>query len=135
MRLNHWATICFALLATGCASQPAVFETDRTVARVVGREVAREGRPGESRTTVSFMLGGAFVPVEVPVRGADVFSYALRSESGLVIVTQSTVKQDVGACVQLRHPPLAEPIGGEYNFIAGTLQPSRDCSPVSAGQD
>ena len=117
------------LILVGCTG-PAAFQTESTIARVASKRALDRGPAGLVETMVLIPIrGGALVPIPIMVmRGSDQsYIYALDTKMGSPLTTQSTREFELGDCVRLWHPPLAENTNPEYSFVAGTLEKSKDC--------
>lgn len=117
-----------ALVLTSCAV-PGKFETESTVARVATKQALERGPAGPVNTLVLIPAGGSFIPINIQImRTPDqAYIYALESNSGEVLTTQSTREFEVGDCARLWHPPLAKSTDPKYSFVAGTLERSSGC--------
>lgn len=74
-------------------------------------------------------VSGVLVPIFVRTTRTpeQSYIYALRVGSEKIITTQSTRQFEMGDCVRLWHPPLAESTRPDYNFVAGTLERDDGC--------
>ena len=125
MRLT--LTVLMIFFCLGCTPRPLVFETESTMVRIIEvQKVPAERSTNGYITTLIPIQGGGFFPITIPYT-ENAYVYTFRCEDGKVFVTQSTEKFRIGDCAKFWHPELAPTDNPKYNFVAGTLQRSKDC--------
>lgn len=117
-------------LLTACAGRPS-FQTQATVGRVVA-VAANDGGPS-GPVPVMVVVPNAPVISSIPFHytkdSSRYYIFTIRDASGRIIQTQGTTQFPIGACVRLWHSPASGEVNvdGKYNFIAGTLEESKEC--------
>lgn len=118
-------------LIAACANR-APFHTDATIGRVVAVEANDGGPSGPIPLMVVIPQAPVLssVPFHYTKDSSRYYIFTIRDAVGRVIQTQSPTPFPVGACVRLWHAPTVAEAGsgGKYNFIAGTLEESKECS-------
>ena len=117
-----------AIMAAACASRPS-FQTESTAAFVASVRALERGPAASVEVPLMVPMSGVLVPIFVRTTRTpeQSYIYALRVGSDKVITTQSTRRFEMGDCVRLWHPPLAESARRDYNFVAGTLERGDQC--------
>jgi hypothetical protein len=117
-----------AIMATACASRPS-FQTESTAAFVASVRALERGPAASVEVPLMVPVSGVLVPIFVRTTrtSEQSYIYALRVGSEKIITTQSSRQFEMGDCVRLWHPPLAEGARPDYNFVAGTLERGYQC--------
>ncbi|WP_455216805.1 hypothetical protein [Kaarinaea lacus] len=113
----------------GCAGH-ATFETKNTTGKIIAKKYNNDESVGTGMMMVPFYSNGVYLPlsIPVPVVSPGTFIYSINTYNGELILTQSSGEFFIGDCVRLWHPPLAKVEKKEYNFVAGTLESSDECT-------
>lgn len=120
-------TISLILLSTSCAI-PYSHETDSTSGRIFKGEKHSEASNGKPSGETAFMVDGTLLVLPIGNRTKATYLYAIKTNDGRIITTQSSRKYKNGKCVKLHHPKLVWDEESEFNFVAGTLTGSFDCN-------
>jgi len=119
-----------SLALAACASRPQ-HHTELSVGRIVDRS-DREGGPSGHRVhPLSIPAGNVTIQLTSSPPGrseADYYLYRIRTASGRMLQTQSTLPFNVGDCVKFWHPPLTSNTLGDHHFVSGTLEKGTGCT-------
>lgn len=113
--------------STGCAYRPPL-HSQSINAQVISGDAYATTPKTDIAIGIPVPGGLAFAaPIAVPI-SRDSYLYELRLGNGKLIRTNSQRVFRPGDCVTLWHASSIDQAEGEFNVIAGTLEPSSKCS-------
>ena len=113
--------------SAGCAYRPPLHSQSINAQVISGNAYATTPK---TDIGVGIPVPGGLVfaaPIAVPI-SRDSYLYELRLGNGKLIRTNSQRSFRPGDCVTLWHASNIDQVNGEFNVIAGTLEPSTNCS-------
>lgn len=119
-----------SLALAACAARPQ-HHTELSVGRIVDRSDRDGGPSGHRVHPVTIPAGNVTIQLATTTPGRSesaYFLYWIRTASGRMLQTQSTLPFNVGDCVQFWHAPLAANTLGDHNFVSGTLEMGTGCN-------
>lgn len=119
-----------SLALAACATRPQ-HHTELSVGRIAGRTDHDGGPSGPRMRPMTIPAGNVTIQLTTSSVGRSesvYFLYRIRTASGRMLQTQSTLPFNIGDCVQFWHAPLAANTLGDHNFVSGTLEMGTGCN-------
>lgn len=119
-----------SLALAACAARPQ-HHTELSVGRIVDRSDHDGGPSGHRVRPMVIPAGNVTIQLTTVSPGrseSEYFLYRIRTASGRMLQTQSTLPFNIGDCVQFWHAPMAATKRDDHNFVSGTLEMGTGCN-------